>query len=89
MKTFVIEVEKVNGYCSCGYQVGDKFFCSGLNTPQQEFCGGAYMGIFPMQTALHCGAEFGFEKNPHSKTKLACADNGNVIFSVTLLPQEG
>ncbi len=84
MKKFIIEVEKVNGYCSCGYDVGDKFYCSGLNTPDEKFCGGAYIGIFPMQTALHSGAVFNFESNPRSKTKLACADNGNVIFSITL-----
>lgn len=34
------------------------------------------------------GAVFSFEENPYSKTKLACADNGNVIFSITLLPKE-
>lgn len=87
MKKFRIEVEKVNGYCACGYQVGDQFPCEGLNTPDRKFCGGAYTGIFPMQTALHSGAEFDFEVNPRSKTKLACADNGNVIFSITLLPE--
>lgn len=86
MKQFMIEVEKVNGHCDCGYQVGDRFACRGLNTPDIPFCGGAYMGIFPMQTALHCGARFTFEENPCSKTKLACADNGNVIFRITLLP---
>lgn len=88
MKQFVIEVERVSGYCSCGYRPGDKFFCQGLNTPDERFCGGAYMGIFPMQTALHSGATFGFEKNKKSKTKLACADDGLVSFSITLLDDE-
>ena len=55
-----IEVEKVSGYCSCGYKVGDKFYAEGLNTPNREICGGAYMVIFPLQTALHCGASFDF-----------------------------
>jgi uncharacterized repeat protein (TIGR04076 family) len=83
-KIFEIEVEKVNGYCSCGYKVGDKFTCDGLNTPNQPFCGGVYAIIFPMQTALFSGAAFNFEENPHSKTKLACPDNGYVVFKLTL-----
>jgi uncharacterized repeat protein (TIGR04076 family) len=85
-KNFEIEVEKVNGYCACGYKVGDVIACEGLNTPDQPFCGGAYAILFPMQTALHSGAAFNFEENPHSKTKLSCPDNGYVIFKITLLP---
>jgi len=88
IKTFEIEVEEINGYCSCGYKVGDKFYAEGLNTPDSKFCGGAYMVIFPMQTALHSGARFSFEVNPYSKTKLACPDNAYVIFKITLLPNE-
>jgi len=42
----------------------------------------------PMQVALHSGARFSFEKNPKSKTKLACPDNGNVIFAIELLEEE-
>ncbi len=87
-KKFVIEVEKVTGYCACGYNVGDKIFCEGLNTPERPFCGGAYAILFPMQTALHSGATFSFEKNPRSKTRLACPDNGYVTFSITLIEQE-
>ena len=71
MKKFTIEVEKVNGYCSCCYKQGDKFYAEGLNTPQPTICGGAYMILFPMQTALSCGAKFNFEDNPFCKTKLA------------------
>ena len=84
-KRFAIEVEKVNGYCACGYKEGDVFICEGLNTPDQPFCGGAYAILFPMQTALHSGAMFAFETNPKSKTKLACPDNGYVVFRITLL----
>ncbi len=89
MKKFVIEVEKVHGHCSCGYQVGDTFMAAGLSTPREPFCGGAYLILFPLQTALHCGATFHFEENPASKTKLACPDNGKVIFKITLLPEQG
>jgi uncharacterized repeat protein (TIGR04076 family) len=53
MKKFEIEVEKVTGYCSCGYSPGDKFYAEGLKTPSKEICGGAYMILFPLQTALH------------------------------------
>lgn len=84
-KKFEIEVEKVNGFCSCGYKAGDVITCEGLNTPDQPFCGGAYAVIFPIQTALHSGASFSFEENPLSKTKLACPDNGYVTFKITLL----
>ncbi len=84
MNTFEIEVEKVTGPCSCGYGVGDKFLAEGLNTPEKGFCGGAYMILFPMQTALNSGARFGFEKNPKCKTGLACPDNGYVTFKITL-----
>lgn len=85
MKKFEIEVEKVSGYCSCGYKLGDKFYAEGLNTPNKTFCGGAYMVIFPLQTALSCGALFDFEENPKCKTKLACPDNGYITFKITLL----
>ena len=85
MRKFEIEVKKVNGYCACDYKVGDKFTAEDLNTPDCKFCGGAYMVIFPMQTALFSGARFNFEKNPCSKTKLACPDNGYVVFRITLL----
>lgn len=84
-KKFQIKVEKVTGYCACGYKEGDIILCEGLNTPNQAFCGGAYAILFPMQTALHSGAAFGFEENPHSKTKLTCPDNGYVTFRITLL----
>ena len=47
------------------------------------------MIIFPMQTALHCGAQFSFEENPLSKSKLACPDNGYVVFKITLLSSNG
>jgi uncharacterized repeat protein (TIGR04076 family) len=84
-KRFEIEVEKVNGYCPCCYKEGDIFICEGLNTPDKPFCGGAYAIIFPMQTALHSGASFSFEENLYCKTKLACPDNGYVIFKITLI----
>ena len=88
MKSFEIEIEKVSGYCSCGYKVGDKFCAEGLNTPNTAFCGGAYMILFPMQTALFSGAHFHFEENPKSKTKLACPDNGYVTFKITMVENE-
>ena len=87
-KLFEIEVEKVNGYCACGYKVGDIIACEGLNTPKQPFCGGAYAIIFPMQTALFSGATFNFEENPYCKTKLACPDNGYVVFKLTLIKDQ-
>ena len=80
-KKFEIEVEKVNGYCACGYKVGDIITCEGLNTPNKPFCGGAYAIIFPMQS----GTTFNFEENPYSKTKLACTDNSYVVFRHTLM----
>lgn len=82
---FEVEVEKVNGHCSCGYKQGDKFVFKGYATPN-NFCGGAYTTLFPIIVALSSGAKFGFEKNPDSKTKMACPDNGNIIFKVTKLP---
>jgi uncharacterized repeat protein (TIGR04076 family) len=87
-KKFEIEVEKVTGYCVCGYKEGDVITCGGLNTPDVPFCGGAYAILFPMQTALFSGATFDFEENPHSKTKLTCPDNGYVTFKITLINKE-
>jgi len=84
MKQFEIEVEQVNGRCSYSYEPGDKIICSGYDTPG-GFCGGAYVTLFPIIVALSSGARFDFEDNPLSKTKMACPDNGNVIFKVTLL----
>lgn len=85
MKQFEIRVDQVRGYCSCGYKEGDIIRCEGMNTPDAPFCGGAYIALFPMQVALYGGARFGFESNPQSKSKLACPDDGNVVFTITLL----
>ena len=87
MQQFEYEVEKVSGYCSCGYKVGDVFRCEGMNTPSEPFCGGAYMALFPIQVSLHCGGRFNFEANPKSKGNLACPDNGYVVFNITLLDE--
>ncbi|MBN1883341.1 MAG: TIGR04076 family protein [Deltaproteobacteria bacterium] len=84
MKQFEIEVEQVTGHCSYSYRQGDKIICNGYDTPA-GFCGGAYVTLFPIIVALSSGARFDFEDNPLSKTKMACPDNGNVIFKVTLL----
>lgn len=88
MKQFEFKVEKVNGYCSCGYKAGDVFRCEGMNTPDVSFCGGAYMTLFPIQVALHNGALFYSEDNPKSKGKLACPDNGKIVFQLNLLGDE-
>ena len=85
MKQFEYRVEKVLGYCSCGYKVGDVFHCNGMNTPDVPFCGGAYMALFPIQVALHNGGRFPFEDLPNSKGNLACPDNGYILFRLTLL----
>lgn len=87
MKKFEYRVERVTGYCSCGYKAGDIIHCEGMNTPDISFCGGAYMVLFPIQTALHNGAAFDFEKNPKSIGNLACPDNGKVVFRATLIDQ--
>ena len=84
MNRFEIGVEKVNGKCSYSYQAGDRFIFNGFDTPN-AFCGGAYTTLFPIIVALNSGARFGFEKDPLCKTRMACPDNGNVIFSVRLL----
>jgi uncharacterized repeat protein (TIGR04076 family) len=86
MQRFEIEVEKVNGYCTYSYKKGDKFIFHGFDTPS-GFCGGAYTMLFPIIVALNSGARFHFEKNPLCKTKMACPDNGNIIFKVTLLDE--
>lgn len=87
MKTFEIEIEKVNGYCTYGYKEGDTFVFNGYSTPD-GFCGGAYTMLFPIIVALTSGATFDFEKNPRCKTKMACPDNGNIIFKITLMAEK-
>jgi len=87
MKQFEYHVESVLGHCSCGYKVGDIIKCKGMNTPDAHFCGGAYMALFPIQVALFNGARFNFEDNPKSKGKLACPDNGCVIFRVIMIDE--
>lgn len=86
MKKFEVEVEKVNGYCSCKYKEGDTFIFNGYSTPD-SFCGGAYTMLFPIIVALNSGARFDFEENPYSKTKMACPDNGNIVFKVALMKE--
>jgi len=84
MKQFEVEIEKVNGYCSKGYKVGDTVTLNGFDTPD-GFCGGAYTTLFPIVVALISGARFDFEDDPLCKTKMACPDNGNVVFKVRLV----
>jgi uncharacterized repeat protein (TIGR04076 family) len=85
MRTFDVEVERLSGYCSHGYCVGDRFQFAGLDTPD-AFCG-AYTTLFPILVALGSGARFEYEEDPLCKTKMACPDNGNVIFKVRLVDQ--
>ena len=81
-----ISIEKVNGHCIYTYREGDTFIFNGFDTPN-AFCGGAYTTLFPIIVALNSGARFTFENDPLCKTKMACPDNGNVIFSVRLLSE--
>ena len=83
-KRFEIEVEKVNGRCTYSYREGQIIPVNGFDTPG-GFCGGAYTTLFPIIVALTSGARFDFEKDPLRKTRMACPDNGNVIFSVRLI----
>lgn len=87
-RKFEVEVEKVNGDCCFGYKEGDKFQLDGIATPDNRFCGGAYVILFPMIVALSSGSRFDFEENPYSKTKLACPSNGDVLFKITALEEE-
>jgi uncharacterized repeat protein (TIGR04076 family) len=86
MKQFEVEVEKVTGYCSHSYGAGDKFVFNGLDTPD-GFCGGAYTTLFPILVVLGSGARFEFEEGPLCKTKMACPDNGNVVFKVRVITE--
>ena len=83
MKTFEIEVERVNGHCTYSYKEGDRFTFQGFDTPD-SFCGGAYATLFPIIVALNSGARFEFEEDPLCKTKMACPDDGKIIFKVRL-----
>jgi len=87
MNKFEIGIERVNGHCPYAYKVGDKFIFNGFDTPN-AFCGGAYTTLFPIIVALNSGARFNFEKDPICKTKMACPDNGNIIFTVKLLSEQ-
>jgi uncharacterized repeat protein (TIGR04076 family) len=88
MKKFEVEVEEVTGYCSHSYKTGDKFVFHGWDTPDR-FCGGAYTTLFPILVALGSGARFEFEDDPLCKTKMACPDNGNVVFKVRVMNDAG
>lgn len=79
-----IKVQEVRGYCSRNYKSGDTWIVDDFDTPP-AFCGGAYTSIFPIIVASSSGAEFSFEKDPLCKTKIACPDNGNEVFSVRKL----
>jgi uncharacterized repeat protein (TIGR04076 family) len=84
VKQLEIEVEKVNGHCTYGYEVGDTFPLNGFDTPD-GFCGGAYVTLFPIIVSLLSGARFDFEEDPLCKTGMACPDNGHVVFKVRLV----
>lgn len=82
-KQIEIIIEKVNGYCSNGYKVGDKIDIDGYLTPN-KFCGGAYTMLFPIIVVFNSDGKFNYEKDPYSKTGMTCPDNGNIVFSVNL-----
>ena len=83
MKTFEVEIEKVKGHCTYSYKEGDRFTFNGYDTPD-GFCGGAYVTLFPIIVALSSGARFDFEEDPLCKTRMACPDDGKVVFKVRL-----
>ena len=80
-KEFLVTVEKVRGSCRCSFKEGDKFSFRGVKTIE-GFCGGAYLVIFPLMTALGFGARFNFNKNPAEMKGLACPSDAKVIFSI-------
>ena len=87
MKRFEYLIEKVSGHCACGYKEGDVFHSKRMYTPEVSLCGWAFTVLFPVQVALFNGAEFHSEDNPKSKRNLACPDNGNVVFKVTMFDE--
>ena len=56
VKIFEIEVEKVNGYCSCGYKVGDIITWKGLILQINHFVVGH------MQYYFHCKRHYFLEQ---------------------------
>jgi uncharacterized repeat protein (TIGR04076 family) len=85
-KKMVIEVAKVKGKCTFGYQVGDKWETTGLKCIP-GFCGAAFHTAFPALFALNFGAWFFFMPNPNSIDTVTCPDGGNIIFKVTRLEE--
>jgi len=86
-KKMVIEVVKVKGKCTFGYQVGDRWQTQGLKCIP-GFCGAAFHTAFPALFALNFGAKFFFMPNPNSIDTVTCPDGGNIIFKVTRVEEE-
>ena len=47
MTRFEFRVDEVNGYCACGYKVGDIIRANGMETPETPFLRRGVHGAVP------------------------------------------
>jgi uncharacterized repeat protein (TIGR04076 family) len=90
-----IVVREIRGYCSAGFQVGDRIIIRGANIVKDEsgpICGYAFSNIYPSIFAVRCGVDFAHLGLPNRLWQ--CVDpgppwtaGGTVYFEIVPLDQ--
>jgi len=84
-----IRVVKVTGHCSANLKVGDTFEIDSNGQPVPvNFCGWAFVTLWPFITPLRYGGRLPWEKDPN-KAYVACPDPENtVVFEIERVPDD-
>jgi uncharacterized repeat protein (TIGR04076 family) len=81
-----VTVESIRGICTAGFQVGDYWILQKY-TPPMEFCGMAFLTLYPSIRSLVFDGKIPFAKN--NVLRVACPDAKNcTVFSVSVLVDE-
>ncbi|MGC8721689.1 MAG: TIGR04076 family protein [Caldisericaceae bacterium] len=83
IKIKVVEI-KGGGVCSAGLKVGDIFEINDKGQPVPvNFCGWAFVTLWPFITPLRYGGTLPWERNP-DKAYVSCPDPDNtVVFEIS------
>ncbi len=81
-----VEVESIRGVCTAGFQVGDHWILQKF-TPPMEFCGMAFLTLYPSVRSLVFGGTIPFADN--NVLRVACPDAKNcTVFTVRVVSDE-
>lgn len=84
-----IRVVSVKGHCAANLKVGDTFEIDSNGQPVPvQFCGWAFVTLWPFITPLRYGGTLPWEKDPN-KAYVSCPDPENtVVFEISRTPDD-